>query len=67
MIETLNENEMTVLKLIAAGYNVKQMCTKLGLDEKQVESYRQIIMTKTGTHSMMEAINESSKKGWIYT
>lgn len=67
MVETLNELEMTVLKLTAAGYNLKQMCTKMGLDEKQVEGYRQKIMIKTGTNSMLDAINESSKKGWIYT
>lgn len=63
---SLNKMEMEVLKLTASGYNVKQLCAKLGADECTIEKYRQNILEKTSTRTMTDAVSEGTKKGWIY-
>ncbi|MFN8285457.1 MAG: LuxR C-terminal-related transcriptional regulator [Chitinophagales bacterium] len=68
MVDTdaLNKIEMEVLKLTASGYNIKQLCAKLGADEGTIEKHRQNILAKTSTRTMTDAVNEGTKKGWIY-
>lgn len=61
----LTSREMTVLEVIQTGLSTAQMAEKLFLTEGTLRNYISSILSKTGTHSRIEAINVAQKNGWL--
>lgn len=61
----LTKREMSVLEVIQTGASTSQMAEILFLTEGTLRNYISSILSKTGTHSRIEAINIAKKNGWL--
>lgn len=61
----LTKREMSVLEVIQTGASTAQMAKILFLTEGTLRNYISSILSKTGTHSRIEAINIAKKNGWL--
>lgn len=61
----LTKREMSVLEVIQTGASTAQMAETLFLTEGTLRNYISSILSKTGTHSRIEAINIAKKNGWL--
>lgn len=59
----LTKREMSVLEVIQTGASTAQMAKILFLTEGTLRNYISSILSKTGTHSRIEAINIAKKNG----
>lgn len=56
---------MSVLAGLQTGASTAKMAEELFLSEGTLRNYISSILSKTGTHSRIEAINIAKKNGWI--
>lgn len=61
----LTKREMSVLAGLQTGASTAKMAEELFLSEGTLRNYISSILSKTGTHSRIEAINIAKKNGWI--
>lgn len=61
----LTKREMSVLEVIQTGASTAQMAKILFLTEGTLRNYISSILSKTGTHSRIEAINIAKKNDWL--
>lgn len=61
----LTKREMSVLAGLQTGASTAKMAEDLFLSEGTLRNYISSILSKTGTHSRIEAINIAKKNGWI--
>lgn len=52
----LSPREFEILKMLATGYSVKEISTKLSIGITTVESYKERIKNKLGVNTIMEAV-----------
>jgi DNA-binding NarL/FixJ family response regulator len=63
--EPLSAREQEVVKLIAEGYNSKQIAEALVISEKTVERHRANILEKLGMHDRVELTRYAIRRGLV--
>ncbi len=61
----LTSRELSVLKLMAAGNDVRTNARILGISESTCRGYVKSILAKLGAHSQLEAVALASRRGLI--
>jgi DNA-binding NarL/FixJ family response regulator len=61
----LSDREAEVVRLIAAGYNNKEIASRLTLSVKTVETYKSRSMEKLGLHSRADVVRYALQRGWL--
>lgn len=61
----LTSRELSVLKLMAAGNDVRTNARILGISESTCRGYVKAILAKLGAHSQLEAVAIASRRGLI--
>jgi len=62
---SLNQVELEILKLASRGLTNKEICQKLFVSERSVQSYFSTIFKKLEVRSRTEAVLAAWEKGWI--
>ena len=62
---SLSTREAEVLQLVAHGYTVDEVATKLAVSPHTVQTFVRRIYTKLQVGSRAEAIREGTRQGWI--
>ncbi|WP_379945761.1 response regulator [Enterococcus devriesei] len=61
----LTKRELEVLNVLKTGIGTQQIAKTLFLSEGTIRNYISAILSKTATHSRIEAINFAEEHGWI--
>ncbi len=61
----LSEREMTVLQLLAKAMSVDEIAAQLFISPNTVRNHISAVLTKTGTHSRLEAVALAIREGVI--
>lgn len=64
-VRSLTEREIEVLRLIAKGYNSKEISELLNVTYHTVTSHIRNIYRKLAVHSRSEAVFEAVQRGWV--
>lgn len=64
-LEDLSPREMEVLRLLAAGLDVAQIAARLDLKRNTIRAYVRGVLSKTETHSQLEAIALAREAGLV--
>lgn len=62
-IEALTEREGEITRLIAQGYNNREMAQRLSISTKTVETHRAHIYSKMGVHNAVQLLRALEKSG----
>lgn len=63
--ERLTAREQEVVKLIAEGYNSKELAEALVISEKTVERHRANVLEKLGMHDRVELTRYAIRRGLV--
>lgn len=61
----LSERETEVLRLVAQGYLIKQIASRLGVEGRTVETYKARAMEKLGLKSRIDVIRYAAQCAWL--
>jgi two-component system response regulator DevR len=61
----LNEAQLKILRLIAAGFSNREIASRIYLSENTVKSHVQEIFRKLGVRNRVEAALTASREGWL--
>ncbi len=61
----LTRREYEVLVLLAAGRDLRSICTKLGISLNTCRGYVKSVLTKLGAHSQLEAVVTAHERGLL--
>ncbi len=64
-INPLTDRELEILQLIKSGTSTKNIAEQVYLTEGTVRNYVSSILSKTGTHSRIEAVNVAEANKWL--
>lgn len=64
-INLLTDRELEILQLIKSGTSTKNIAEQVYLTEGTVRNYVSSILSKTGTHSRIEAVNVAEANKWL--
>ncbi len=61
----LSIRETEVLKMVAQGFLIKQIATKLEVQGRTIETYKSRAMEKLGLKTRVDVIRFASQQGWL--
>jgi DNA-binding NarL/FixJ family response regulator len=61
----LSDREAEVLQLIARGYPIKQVASRLDVSVRTVETYKARGMEKLGIKTRAELVRHAHQRGWL--
>ncbi len=64
-VNPLTDRELEILQLIKSGTSTKNIAEQVYLTEGTVRNYVSSILSKTGTHSRIEAVNVAEANKWL--
>lgn len=64
-IEALSEREESVMRLVAEGFSNKEICRRLVISVKTVETYRARAYEKLGFRSRAALVRHALAEGWL--
>lgn len=64
-IDSLNERELQLVRLISRGLSTKEVAHEMSLSERTVSAYLTKIFTKLNVESRLDAILKCLARGWL--